>query len=639
MKKLKTALKVHSIVMCVMLLCTSSFAELLGIDFGANGIWEYDGTDFSQINAVNVDGMISVGDIMAVDVGAWGLWTYDGSTDPSQIDTWDPEGLEAWGNKLIADYGDASADGYGLWEYDGTDKTQIRSWDAENMAAWEYETSIDRLIVDFSSNGLWSYDGSAWSQLGSWDSEGLETWGSRLISDYGDAYSTGHGLWMYEGTTWTQIGSWDAENISAWEYETSIDRLVVDFGSNGFWEYDGTDWSEHSQLGTENVEGLQVWNNMLAIDNGSEGLYLYDGSNTTLLDLDGYAVDPDGIESWGNYLIIDFGIDGLHSYDGTSLIKIHDNNADGCVAVGADYDSHGTGYDLYGNGISEWWAYDSSTGSIYNTNAGNVHINGAGSLVVDDDIMIQSQMNSKPGLFLSHNLSPNLVMGQINDTICFNGSTISAIMTLFGNGVVVENELFDAVTQGEASLHIRSGIDGYARSLLVDSDGEPDDCAMRIRTAPEPVTNSADDSDTIFLVSGKGQMGIGPDTTSPTTTGDAFMHVRTGELDSAKGVVLNADSEYNDIAFRIRTKGSADDPFDDTDTKLYVDGTGKVYIGENNLTSLQHELVVDGDIRVNGSLLALDDDLELSGNIRLSNSTSNNGNILSDGDICIGNCP
>ena len=69
------------------------------------------------------------GDELAVDFGADGLWHYDGSLW-SNLAGWDPDGdMEAWAGGLAVDFGAS----YGLWNYDGSSWTSIAGWDPEDM--------------------------------------------------------------------------------------------------------------------------------------------------------------------------------------------------------------------------------------------------------------------------------------------------------------------------------------------------------------------------------------------------------------------------------------------------------------------------------------------------------------------------
>ncbi len=58
--------------------------------------------------------MISWGDhALIVDFGLNGLWNYDGSW--IRLSRWNPESMVVWGTNLTVDFG-----GNGLWNYNGT---------------------------------------------------------------------------------------------------------------------------------------------------------------------------------------------------------------------------------------------------------------------------------------------------------------------------------------------------------------------------------------------------------------------------------------------------------------------------------------------------------------------------------------
>ena len=139
----------------------------------------------------------TVSDELAVDFGAYGLWHYDGTTWTS-LAAWDPEGIETWASGLAVDFGT-----FGLWNYDGSSWANLAGWNPTIMEEWS-----GGLAVDFDTYGVWYYDGSVWTSLAGWNAEGMEIWGSDLAADFGT-----YGLWNYDGSSWSNLAGWDPEDM------------------------------------------------------------------------------------------------------------------------------------------------------------------------------------------------------------------------------------------------------------------------------------------------------------------------------------------------------------------------------------------------------------------------------------------
>jgi hypothetical protein len=99
-------------------------------DFGSAGLWEFDGTAWSQLTSSDADNtgncMVAYGTSLVVDFGGAGLYQYDGSSW-SSLTSSNPEYLAVYGGKLVGDFGSA-----GLYEFDGTFWSQLTPSDADN---------------------------------------------------------------------------------------------------------------------------------------------------------------------------------------------------------------------------------------------------------------------------------------------------------------------------------------------------------------------------------------------------------------------------------------------------------------------------------------------------------------------------
>ena len=269
----------------------------LAVDFGTNGLWHYDGTEWTNLAGWNPDGnMESWTGGLAVDFGApYGLWNYDGSSW-SSLAGWNPGDIEAYGTGLAADF-----DTYGLWYYNGSTWTSLAGWNPDgNMVEW-----TGGLAVDFgSSYGLWNYDGSSWSSLAAWNPADMEAYGTGLAVDF-DSY----GLWNYNGTGWMSLAGWNPDgNMEVW-----TGGLAVDFGAPyGLWNYDGSTWTS---LAGWDPDVVEAYGTGLSVDFSTYGVWYYDGSIWTSL----AGWNPEDMEAWANSLAVDFGVSyGLWNYNGSS---------------------------------------------------------------------------------------------------------------------------------------------------------------------------------------------------------------------------------------------------------------------------------------------------------------------------------
>jgi hypothetical protein len=232
---------------------------------------------------------VTLGDELALDFGASGLWDYDG-TNWAFISGSSPEDMAGWSGGLALDFGAS-----GLWNFDGTIWTPISGSNIEDITDW-----ANGLAVDFGASGVWNYDGSTWTLISGSNPEGMVGWTGGLAMDFGAS-----GLWSYDGSAWSPISGSSPEGMAGWS-----GGLAMDFGASGLWSYDGTIWNFITGL---NVEDIADWANGLAIDFGASGVWNYDGSNWTPIS----GSSPEGMVGWSIGLAMDFGASGLWSYDGT----------------------------------------------------------------------------------------------------------------------------------------------------------------------------------------------------------------------------------------------------------------------------------------------------------------------------------
>jgi hypothetical protein len=235
------------------LLSIKRYGDELALDFGASGLWDYDGASWAFISGSSPEDMTGWTDGLAMDFGASGLWNFDGSTW-SPISGSNVQDITDWTNGLAVDFGAS-----GVWNYDGS-WASITGSNPENMAGWS-----GGLAMDFGASGVWSYDGTAWSPISGSSPEGMLGWSEGLAMDFGAS-----GLWSYDGTTWALISGSNVEDMADW-----ANGLSIDFGASGVWNYDGTTWAFTSG---SNPQGMLGWSGGLAMDFGASGLWSYDGT-------------------------------------------------------------------------------------------------------------------------------------------------------------------------------------------------------------------------------------------------------------------------------------------------------------------------------------------------------------------------
>ncbi len=228
-------------------------------DFGSNGLYSYNGSDWTKINDSSPSSMAASDSNLFANYGSWGLWKWDG-TSWTQIDINSPGGIVGVGSNLYANYGK-----WGLWKWDGTSWTQVDRNSPGQMAA-----GGTKLYANHGSWGVWKWDGSSWTQIDTNSPDLMAASDTKFYANYG-----AWGVWQYDGTTWTQINSGKADALIA-----SGEDLYASFGSWGLWKWDGTQWTQVNTAPPDNmaISGGRVYSNY-----GGWGVWQYDGISWTQL--------------------------------------------------------------------------------------------------------------------------------------------------------------------------------------------------------------------------------------------------------------------------------------------------------------------------------------------------------------------
>jgi hypothetical protein len=199
-------------------------------DFGALGLWRWNGHEWTWVTGSNPENMIVVDSTLYVDFGAIGLWKWDG-TSWAQLTSSNPENMVTWGSVLCVDFG-----AIGLWKWDGTSWTQLTSSNPENMVTAGTMTLGDfgALYGDFGTIGLWKWNGSSWVQLTPSNPENMVVADSTLYAEFGAG-----GIWRWNSTSWAQLTPSNPENMVV-----AGSTLYAEFGAGGIWRWNGTSWTQ-----------------------------------------------------------------------------------------------------------------------------------------------------------------------------------------------------------------------------------------------------------------------------------------------------------------------------------------------------------------------------------------------------------
>ena len=276
-------------------------------DFGNNGLWYHNGTQWNWMsNSGHVGQMVVWDGKLVVDFGAdKGLYYYDGSwhwmshngavnymvawndgtTEKLVVDfgggrriytyngTWswlsnndDVNLITVWNNRLVIDFGE----GQSIYNNDGTWHWMSNRGGVAGMVTWNNGTT-EKLVVDFGGGRrIYTYNG-AWSWLSNNDDVNLMTvWNNRLVIDFGE----GQSIYNNDGAWHWMSNRGGVAGMVTWNAGVG-DKLGVDFGGNrGIYYYDGT-W--HWMRNTGDVSEMAAWVNGLAVDLGpGSGVYNYD---------------------------------------------------------------------------------------------------------------------------------------------------------------------------------------------------------------------------------------------------------------------------------------------------------------------------------------------------------------------------
>ena len=284
----------------------------LAVDLGTNGAWMYDGGAWTQLSAMNPEGMITA--------------NVDGDA----------------ADELFMEFGYA-----GLWLWNGGAMDLLSEENVETMAAGDVDgDDSDELAVDFGSVGLWLFDGGAWNQLSGANLEyaviaDLDgTGGAEIVGDFGTL-----GLWSRSGSTWTQLSGVNVQYMMSANTDGAGGKdLIGDFGPVGLWLFSGGTWTQWSGVNVDYMITADIDGNgddEVFGDFAMTGLWLWDSGTWTIfsgLNVEFMvAADTDGDGS--DEMVADFSVTGIWHWDSGSWNQISAVDSENLTAGDIDGDN------------------------------------------------------------------------------------------------------------------------------------------------------------------------------------------------------------------------------------------------------------------------------------------------------------
>ncbi|OGD21347.1 MAG: hypothetical protein A2W03_04680 [Candidatus Aminicenantes bacterium RBG_16_63_16] len=314
----------------------------LVVDLGTNGAWMYNSGTWTQLSAMNPQGMITANvdgntdDELLMEFGYTGLWLYDNGAmnllSEEDTQTMAAGDVDADGSDEVAvDFGTV-----GFWLYDGGSWTQLSGANLDTMVVAELNGSGGAEIVgDFGAIGLWELSSGSWTQLSGVNVENMAagntdgTGGKELVGDFGPV-----GLWVLSAGNWTQLSGVNADYMITADLDHSNDdEIIGDFSGTGLWLWDSGSWNILSGVDAELVVGADTDGDgakELAVDFVVLGVWLYDGGSWNQIS----GVDPENLTAGdidgdnAEEIIADFGTLGLWLWNGGVWSQISAINPD-----------------------------------------------------------------------------------------------------------------------------------------------------------------------------------------------------------------------------------------------------------------------------------------------------------------------
>jgi probable HAF family extracellular repeat protein len=234
--------------------------------FTGSGIWQWDGTNWTQVTPNNPQLMVTSGSNLYGDFTGQGIWQWNG-TNWTQVTPNDPQLMVATGTTLYGSFA-----GGGIWQWNGSSWTQVTPNNPQSMV-----TLGSNLYGSFAGSGIWQWNGTNWTQVASYNPYLMVTTGTTLYGSF-----AGSGIWEWDGTNWTQVTTSNAKSMVA-----SGSTLYASFkvrispesvAGAGIWQWDGSSWTQV----TPNTPDLMVATSTSLYGSfAGSGIWMWDGSSWT----------------------------------------------------------------------------------------------------------------------------------------------------------------------------------------------------------------------------------------------------------------------------------------------------------------------------------------------------------------------
>ncbi len=265
----------------------------LAVDFGAAGVFVYDGGAWSQLSSANPESLLAAdidgdnADEILADLASAGFWQWNAGAW-TQLSGVNVEGLAA--GDVDADGSDEVAGDFGavgLWLFNGGLWTQLSGVNADYVTSANLDgTGGEEIAGDFGATGLWMWNAGAWTQLSGVNADYVTagntdgTGGMDLVGDFGAT-----GLWLWSSGAWTQLSGVNADYVITADVDGDTDdEIVGDFAATGLWLWNSGAWSILSGVNADFMIRSDIDGNgtaEVAADFGTLGLWLWNAGSWT----------------------------------------------------------------------------------------------------------------------------------------------------------------------------------------------------------------------------------------------------------------------------------------------------------------------------------------------------------------------
>lgn len=258
--------------------------QLLYTDNNAQGFWQWNRGDWSQISTANPTNVLSSG-TYAYATTSNGLWQWNGY-NWRRMSSLSPVKMVAKGAELYVEFA-----GAGIYHWNGASWTRISSLSPANMAVSEFG------LFATLNNALYSYANGGWTRIHTKSPAAIEVSDNALYANF-----AGSGIYKWDGSTWTRLHSKDPGKMLS-----SGTNLYVTFTGAGLYRWDGTAWLRLSaQIPASMDASINV-----VYANFPGGLYQF--SNTSWTRISG--MNPTTMDASGSILYANFAGIGVRKWE------------------------------------------------------------------------------------------------------------------------------------------------------------------------------------------------------------------------------------------------------------------------------------------------------------------------------------